>query len=100
MFFTVWVLHRLLSEWPDVQHQRVHHGPVQQVDDTADFPAQVSDQEAEDDLPLQVRGVRSPRGAVHGAIRGSRQRPERHHRGRHQQPQDPGASYRSVAQYY
>ena len=53
------------------------------------LPTKKPDQEAEDDLPLQVWRVWDPGGSVHGAQRCGRERPERHHRGRHKQPQDP-----------
>ena len=77
LLFPVWILQQLVGDWPArQQHLRVHHGPVQQVDDPTHLPAQVSDQEAEDDLPLQVWRIRRPRGTVHGAFRGGRQRPE------------------------
>ena len=52
------------------------------------FP--VSNQASEDDLPLQVRWVRCPRGPIHRAFWRGRQRAERHHRSWHKQPQDPG----------
>ena len=56
---------------PDVQ-VHVEHQPVDVAADyqrVAAVPAQVADQAAEDDLPLQVRGVRDPGGPVYGAQR-------------------------------
>uniref|UniRef100_A0A8D8JIN2 (northern house mosquito) hypothetical protein n=1 Tax=Culex pipiens TaxID=7175 RepID=A0A8D8JIN2_CULPI len=84
------------------QHQRpVHHSaeshPRSGVDDRSQletdehqhFPTEVADQATEDDLPLQVWRVWRDGGPVHGTERRRRQRPERHHRGGHQQPPHP-----------